>query len=788
VTTTSKPTRKASFNKYYSEEEKSPSQKHLIPKIVCSEGPIDLNIDLDTLENTTTSNSEDTKNTSQKKLSPVSTTTKQPNSKKVEPVDLNSTLNVIDEMSSHFDLGLSIDNISPKEVSKTEKREGKESTTTKITATDNTHSNNATKKPGKTINLIADDQENLDIEEDLDKLQEGDERDYYLNSSQDRYESDFVDDSPSEPKKKTKHVRNISDSSSQDREYQDEDEYLEQQALKQLKQLVISDTPPIKKVKTPKAIKNRRDRMITSDNEEENKPVIDLSKETTVNLNQQEELKKNETKQEEITAEKEPEQEPEFSLDLNIELEDLDLNMDLENLDTADLEKAYEPPPDNIKSPSYNIVQYVMASTKSPFKENYNDDNDVLNITISPSTMQNRENMLKRLKKKRESFHAVASPKQKENIKIRMIAINSDSEEAESNPQKPKLPDFPPSKQIDLDSDQEEKENNPAPSLKPKCINSSASSSVTPKKPKQRKSPIKQKILDSSYSSESPSPKKSVRNPQTKKSIYKSSKKAISSSENSPTPVKPSKNSKKQNTKNTKNLRSTKPQKKSTKKYESESSSASESSPEPKYSKVKNSKSKRYDESESEDSSSSYEKDSSSSAHSEDSYSSSESPKKKVNVKGSKKNELQTGELINNLLTKVPSSGPLQTYNFPNEEDPYPDFVRNKYNYARELFKFVNQIVFDQKLPLDLKIEWSGRLRSTAGITRLMLSGSDYLAKIDLSSVIINHPERLCRTLIHELCHAAVWIIHHNRNDHHGPIWQNWMRRAKARFPQLQGG
>jgi len=149
-----------------------------------------------------------------------------------------------------------------------------------------------------------------------------------------------------------------------------------------------------------------------------------------------------------------------------------------------------------------------------------------------------------------------------------MIAINSDSEEAESNPQKPKLSDFPPSKQIDLDSDQEkennlssktyfstkqidiesdqeEKENNPAPSLKPKCINSSASSSVTPKKPKQRKSPIKQKIIDSSYSSESPSPKKSVRNPQTKKSNYKSSKKAISSSENSPTPVKPSKKFKK---------------------------------------------------------------------------------------------------------------------------------------------------------------------------------------------------------------------------------------------------
>jgi len=94
-------------------------------------------------------------------------------------------------------------------------------------------------------------------------------------------------------------------------------------------------------------------------------------------------------------------------------------------------------------------------------------------------------------------------------------------------------------------------------------------------------------------------------------------------------------------------------------------------------------------------------------------------------------------------------------------------------------------VVFENKLPSILKIAWSGRLRSTAGLARLHRSGNDYLANIQLSIPIINNYERLCHTLIHELCHCAVWVIDHKR-DHHGPYWQNWMRRARARFPQIQ--
>jgi len=113
------------------------------------------------------------------------------------------------------------------------------------------------------------------------------------------------------------------------------------------------------------------------------------------------------------------------------------------------------------------------------------------------------------------------------------------------------------------------------------------------------------------------------------------------------------------------------------------------------------------------------------------------------------------------------------------------EFSINKGKYARELFQFFNSVVFDQKLPHLLNIEWSGRLRSTAGFARLHRTGDNYQAKIQLSIPILNDSERLCQTLIHELCHCAVWVIDHKR-DHHGSYWQNWMRRAKVRFPQLQ--
>jgi len=190
---------------------------------------------------------------------------------------------------------------------------------------------------------------------------------------------------------------------------------------------------------------------------------------------------------------------------------------------------------------------------------------------------------------------------------------------------------------------------------------------------------------------------------------------------------------------------------------------------------------------------------SSSSPYGKSSYSSSSPKKHKVSSKKQlplkkpnrkKPHDFQPSRIIQNVLTKIQNNpGPLETYNFHsfNANDHNLDhfFSKNRQNYARQLYQFFNSLVFENKLPQQLKIEWSGRLRSTAGFARLQSSGDQYQAEIHLSIPILNNSERLCHTLIHELCHCAVWVIDHKK-DHHGPYWKNWMRRAKARFPQVQ--
>ena len=49
---------------------------------------------------------------------------------------------------------------------------------------------------------------------------------------------------------------------------------------------------------------------------------------------------------------------------------------------------------------------------------------------------------------------------------------------------------------------------------------------------------------------------------------------------------------------------------------------------------------------------------------------------------------------------------------------------------------------------------------------------------------VLDSPDRLRDTLVHEMCHAASWIIS-GYKDGHGPIWKNWAARAMKRFPEL---
>lgn len=126
--------------------------------------------------------------------------------------------------------------------------------------------------------------------------------------------------------------------------------------------------------------------------------------------------------------------------------------------------------------------------------------------------------------------------------------------------------------------------------------------------------------------------------------------------------------------------------------------------------------------------------------------------------------------------------------------DPKAIPYKVNYNTTKEelckfLFKLFNEKVFDSKLPRDMPIEWSVRLRGTAGKcynkqSLKTLGNTVRSSRIVLATKILDSPDRLRDTLIHELCHAATWLIN-NVSDGHGNFWKAWANKATTVFPDL---
>ncbi|XP_071479503.1 uncharacterized protein [Diadema antillarum] len=113
------------------------------------------------------------------------------------------------------------------------------------------------------------------------------------------------------------------------------------------------------------------------------------------------------------------------------------------------------------------------------------------------------------------------------------------------------------------------------------------------------------------------------------------------------------------------------------------------------------------------------------------------------------------------------------------------DFKRNRDELTQRLFKLYNKTIFDDKLPADFSITWNTRMRKTAGFCfykkRL---GNERTARIELSIKVCDSAERLRDTLIHELCHAAAWLIH-GVSDGHGRFWKYWAAKANLAHPEI---
>ena len=116
------------------------------------------------------------------------------------------------------------------------------------------------------------------------------------------------------------------------------------------------------------------------------------------------------------------------------------------------------------------------------------------------------------------------------------------------------------------------------------------------------------------------------------------------------------------------------------------------------------------------------------------------------------------------------------------------NFKTSKAELAVRLYHMYNIEIFENALPDDMEITWNVRLTKTAGLCYSKRHRKHNIetrsSRIELSTKVIDSGDRLRDTLIHEMCHAASWIISGYR-DGHGPLWRTWAEKAMGRFPEL---
>ncbi|XP_077057662.1 germ cell nuclear acidic protein isoform X2 [Siphateles boraxobius] len=137
------------------------------------------------------------------------------------------------------------------------------------------------------------------------------------------------------------------------------------------------------------------------------------------------------------------------------------------------------------------------------------------------------------------------------------------------------------------------------------------------------------------------------------------------------------------------------------------------------------------------------------------------------------------------LVCKTPGCF-LQSLADPGSSSFCRSFKQKKEELTSKLFQLYNTSVFDSQLPTDMSVTWNKKMRKTAGYCvsgQERGTGTRY-ARIELSDKVCDSADRLRDTLVHELCHAATWLINGVR-DGHGPFWRLYARKAMLAHPEL---
>jgi len=154
-----------------------------------------------------------------------------------------------------------------------------------------------------------------------------------------------------------------------------------------------------------------------------------------------------------------------------------------------------------------------------------------------------------------------------------------------------------------------------------------------------------------------------------------------------------------------------------------------------------------------------------------------ELPKACIDVSTIKLSDSEDNVDLRTVVEEIPS----------NSDKEQNRFVEQREKLSQEYYEHFNDKAFGKKLPAQAKITWNKRMKSTAGRTKLHKRGkSEYAAEIELSAKVLDSEAKLRSTLLHEMCHAAQWVLSHSSKPPHGPLFRKWADAAEASFPDIK--
>ncbi|KAM9577043.1 germ cell nuclear acidic protein [Trichechus inunguis] len=153
----------------------------------------------------------------------------------------------------------------------------------------------------------------------------------------------------------------------------------------------------------------------------------------------------------------------------------------------------------------------------------------------------------------------------------------------------------------------------------------------------------------------------------------------------------------------------------------------------------------------------------------------------KKKLSSAKFEKCQTG----NSVCKIPGCFLLDLEN--SKQYSGKNFKQNKDELVQKIYNLFNSSVFDKKLPEKIEIGWNKKMLRTAGLCttgETKHPKKERYAKIEIAVKVCDSADRLRDTLIHEICHAASWLLDGVR-DSHGDTWKYYANKSNMVHPEL---